>query len=160
VSLSTLRQGQGPVMHRVLEALGQLPVRALVTLGPSLDRSDFTAPPNTVIEAFVPHDLVMPHAAAMVTQCGLGTLAKALAFGLPLVCIPIIADQPGNAALAVVRGAGVRLSPSAPSREVARAIMRVLCEPRFREAASRLASRLSGEDGALNAALQLEQMAP
>ena len=160
VSLSTLRQGQGPVMHRVLEALGQLPVRALVTLGPSLDRSDFTAAPNTVIETFVPHDLVMPHAAAMVTQCGLGTLAKALAFGLPLVCIPILADQPGNAALVVVRGAGVRLSPSAPSREIARAIMRVLSEPRLREAALRLASRLSGEDGALNAAQELEQMAP
>jgi hypothetical protein len=83
VGLSTLRQGQGPVMQRVIEAVGTLPVRALVTLGPSLDRSEFVAPPNAVIEAFVPHDVVMPLAAVMVTQCGLGTLAKALAFGAP-----------------------------------------------------------------------------
>lgn len=60
----------------------------------------------------MPHDLVMPLAAAMVTQCGLGTLTKALAVGLPLVCIPMLADQPGNAALVVAHGAGVRLSPA------------------------------------------------
>lgn len=159
VGLSTLRQGQGPLMHRVIRAVGELPVRALVTLGPSLDRSEFTAPPNTAIEAFVPHDLVMPLAAAMVTQCGLGTLAKALAFGLPLVCIPILADQPGNAALVVGHGAGARLSPSASPRDIARAIMRVLSEPRFREAAARLRSRIAGEDGALNAAINVELLA-
>jgi UDP:flavonoid glycosyltransferase YjiC (YdhE family) len=96
----------------------------------------------------------------MVTQCGLGTLAKALAFGLPLVAIPLVADQPGNAALIVVRGVGVRLSPTAPSREIAWAITRVLSEQRFGEAASRLATRLSSEDGALNAALELERLAP
>ena len=133
--------------------------RVELTLGPSLDRSEFTAPPNMAIEAFVPHDHVMPLAAAMVTQCGLGTLAKALAFGLPLVCIPILADQPGNAALVVVRGAGVRLSPNASPREIARAIMRILSEPRFREAAARLKSRIAGEDGALNAAIELEFLA-
>ncbi len=159
VGLSTLRQGQGPVMQRVIEALGALPVRALVTLGPSLDRSDFVAPPNTVIEAFVPHDVVMPLADVMVTQCGLGTLAKALAFGLPLVCIPLLADQPGNAALVVARGAGVRLSSRARPNEIARAIMRVLGEARFREAARQLSSQISREDGALNAAVELERLA-
>ena len=48
VSLSTLPQGQGPVMERVLAAVGMLPVRALVTLGPSLDPARFSAPPNAV----------------------------------------------------------------------------------------------------------------
>jgi UDP:flavonoid glycosyltransferase YjiC (YdhE family) len=159
VSLSTLHQGQGPVMQRVIEAVGGLPVRALVTLGPSLDRSEFVAPPNTVIEAFVPHDVVMQFAGVMVTQCGLGTLAKAFAVGLPLVCVPILADQPGNAALVVARGAGVRLSPRARSQEIARAIMQVVSEPRFREAAKQLSSQISREDGALNAALELEGLA-
>lgn len=98
----------------------------------------------------------MPLAAAMVTQCGLGTLAKALAIGLPLVCIPMLADQPGNAALVVAHGAGVRLSPRASPRDIARAIIRVLSESRFREAATRLSSRIAGEDGALNAAIEVE----
>ena len=160
VSLSTLPQGQGPLLKRVLAAVGMLPVRALVTLGPSLDRADFTGPPNAVLETFVPHDTVMPLASAMVTQCGLGTLAKALSVGLPLVCLPLVADQLGNAALAAAHGAGMRLHPRASPAHIARAIGRVLTEPSFREAAGRLASHLAKEDGAPNAGSELEALAP
>ena len=71
VSLSTLPQGQGPVMQRILTALASLPVRALVTLGPALDAAEFSAPANVQIETFVPHAAVLPEVAAMVTQCGL-----------------------------------------------------------------------------------------
>lgn len=159
VSLSTLPQGQGPVLKRALAAVGTLPVRALVTLGPSLDRAQFTAPPNAVLETFVPHDVVMPLASAMVTQCGLGTLAKALSVGLPLVCLPLLADQPGNAALVAAHGAGVRLHHHASPAHIARAIQRVLTEPRFRAAAGRLASHIANEDGAQHAAWELEALA-
>jgi hypothetical protein len=61
VSLSTLPQGQGPVMHRVLEALGGLAVRAVVTLGPAPARVSFDVPGNVQVETFVPHEVVLPH---------------------------------------------------------------------------------------------------
>ena len=160
ISLSTLPQGQGPLLKRVLEAVGTLPVRALVTVGPSLDRADFMAPPNAVLETFVPHGAVMPLASAMVTQCGLGTLAKALSASLPLVCLPLVADQPGNAALVAAHGAGVSLHPRASPAHIARAIRRVLTEPSFRGAAGRLASHLANENGAQSAASELVALAP
>lgn len=158
VSLSTLPQGQAAMMERILAAVGTLPVRALVTLGPSLDRARFVAPPNVVLETFIPHDVVMPLASALVTQCGLGTIAKALSLGLPVVCIPLIADQPGNAALVAARGAGLHLPANTSPRRIARAIERVLAEPNFRDAAGRLASRIANEDGAQNAAVELERL--
>ena len=95
----------------------------------------------------------------MVTQCVLGTLAKALSVGLPLVCLPLIADQPGNAALVAAHGAGVRLDPTASPARIARAIRRALTERSFREAAGRLASYLAHEDGARNAGVELEALA-
>ena len=159
VSLSTLPQGQGPVMERVLAALGMRPVRALVTLGPSLDPARFSAPPNAVLEPFVPHAAVMPLTSAMVTQCGLGTLAQALSVGLPLVCLPLVADQPGNAALVVAHGAGIRLEAEASSEQIARALTRVITEPTFRQAAARLATRMANDDGAQNATDELERLA-
>src|SRR5439155_25569671 len=107
VSLSTLPQGQAPILQRILTAITPLPVRALVTLGPSLDVSQFTAPPNVIFETFVPHASVLPHVTAMVTQCGMGTLMKALSHGIPLLCMPLVGDQPDNAARVVARGAGV-----------------------------------------------------
>ncbi len=55
VSLSTLPQGQSEVMRRILEAMASLPVRAVVTLGPSLDPSGFSAAPNIRLETYLPH---------------------------------------------------------------------------------------------------------
>ena len=96
VSLSTLQQGQGPVLHRILMAVAELAVRVLVTLGPSLDPNSFVAPENVVIEQFVAHSAVLPQTSAMISQCGVGGVIKALSHGVPLVCIPLIGDQPDN----------------------------------------------------------------
>jgi UDP:flavonoid glycosyltransferase YjiC (YdhE family) len=156
VSLSTLPQGQTEVMRRILAALDGMPVRALVTLGPTLAGTAFDAPPNARLEAFVPHGAVLPRAAALVTQCGLSTTVKALAHGVPMVCIPLIADQPENAARVVARGAGVRLERGAAPEEIRGAIERVVDEPRYREGARCLAAVLTSEDGAETAAAEIE----
>jgi UDP:flavonoid glycosyltransferase YjiC (YdhE family) len=90
VSLSTLNQGQTATLKNILAALSGLPIRALVTLGPTLESEQFEAPSNVRLEKFVQHDLVLPHAAALVTQCGIGTLTKALRHGVPMVCLPLV----------------------------------------------------------------------
>ena len=158
VSLST-EQGQAAVMHRVLVAVASLRARVVVTLGPSLDASQFTAPPNVTFETFVPHAVVLPHVTAMVTQCGLGTTMKALAHGVPLVCIPIVGDQPDNAARVVARGAGVRLGFDAPPEQIRAAIQQILDEPSFRDGARRLGAAIAAVDGARTAADELERLA-
>jgi len=146
VSLSTLNQGQAPLIERILAALAGLPVRAVVTLGPALAASQFTLPPNVILETFVPHTAVLPHVDAMVTQCGLGTLMKALAHGVPLVCIPLVGDQPDNAARVVARGAGLRVPADAAPGRIREAIQRVVMDPSFRQAAQQLATKMAGED--------------
>jgi len=158
VSLSTLPQGQAPIMQRTLDAIGPLPVRALVTLGPSLDAAQFTVPPNAVIETFVPHAAVLPQVSAMVTQCGLGTTMKALAHGIPLVCIPLVGDQPDNAARVAARGAGIRPGADASSAQIRVAIQRILDDASFRDRAQRLGRVIASQDGARAAADELESL--
>src|SRR4051794_27645236 len=82
-------------------------------------------PPNARLERFIPHSAVLPLAAAMVTQCGLGTVSKALLHGVPLVCLLLLGDQPENAARVAVRGAGLRLPAEAAPDRIAEAIRRV-----------------------------------
>ena len=125
IALSTLNQGQEALLQSILRGIADLRIRALVTLGPSLDPARFVAPPNAVVVPFAPHAAVLPQVAAVVTQCGLGTLTKALLCGVPLVCVPLVGDQPDNAARVVSRGAGVRLDRDASPEEIARAIQRV-----------------------------------
>ncbi len=146
VSLSTLPQGQAPIMRRILEALRGLPVRAVVTLGGSLAGESFDPPANVQVEAFVPHELVLPHVAAVVTQCGFSTITKSLAQGRPLVGIPVLGDQPANAARIAALGVGIRLDRDAPPAAIADAIMRVVDGRTYREAAQRFAATLATED--------------
>jgi UDP:flavonoid glycosyltransferase YjiC (YdhE family) len=159
VSLSTLNQGQTDLMRRVLLAVQSLPARVVVTLGPSLDASQFSAPPNVTLDSFVPHAAILPHISAMVTQCGLGTLTKALAHGVPLVCMPLLGDQPDNAARVTARGAGLRLGADASPDQIRTAIERTLTEPSFRAAARRLGATIAADDGARTAADELEGLA-
>jgi MGT family glycosyltransferase len=158
VSFSTAPQGQAELLHRTIEALAPLPVRALVTLGPALTPDQFQAPAHVVLTPFVPHALVLPHVALIVSQCGHGTVMKALAHGVPLVCLPLVGDQPGIAARVVHAGAGVHLPPEASAWHIRTVMQQLLTEPRFHEAARRLAQAIATEDGVQTAAEALEAL--
>jgi UDP:flavonoid glycosyltransferase YjiC (YdhE family) len=146
-------------MRNIIEAVGAMPIRVLVTLGPSLNAEDFASPDNVVFEKFVPHSAVLPRTSAIVSQCGLSTLTKALRLGVPLVCIPLIADQPDNAARIAAKGAGVWLSPGASPQQIRQALSQVLFEPSFREAARRLGASMAGDKAEERAADELEAVA-
>ncbi|MBI5287758.1 MAG: glycosyltransferase family 1 protein [Chloroflexi bacterium] len=158
VSMSTLQQGQAPAMHRIVDAIGGMDVRGLVTLGPALNRDDFRAANNVKLEQFVAHSAVLPHAAAIVSQCGLSTLTKALRHGVPLVCIPLLGDQPDNAARIVSKGAGVRISPDASPEEIRAALNQVLEDTSFRDAARRLGEPMIDDRPDERAAVELESL--
>jgi UDP:flavonoid glycosyltransferase YjiC (YdhE family) len=83
---------------------------------------------------------------------------KALAHGVPLVCIPLVGDQPENAARVVAHGAGIRLGRDSTPEQIRAAIQRVLTEPRFGESARRMAGILAKEDGAQAAAEEIESV--
>ena len=152
VSLSTTFQNQAALLQRVMDATSSLPVRVLVTLGPTLSPDHFRVPPNVVLTPSAAHAQVFPQAAVVVTHAGHGTVIRALAAGVPLICLPMGRDQPEIAARVVARGAGVRLSPKAP-------VQRVLADPRFREAAQRLARAIAEEIQQSRAVDLLEELA-
>lgn len=159
VSLSTSFQNQGALLQRVIDALGEMRVRGLVTLGPTLTPEDFHAPANVVIRASAPHGQVFPEAAAVVTHAGHGTVMRALACGLPLVCIPMGRDQKDVSARVVTRGAGLRLSPKASTSALCQAIQRLLNEASFREQARHLAQAIAEETRRPLAVEALEELA-
>ena len=138
VSFSTLYQAQEPVIRRVIAALETLPVRGVVTLGPQLDPAETpSAAENVRVLRSASHDALMPHLAAMVTHAGHGSAIRPVLAGVPLLCMPMGRDQPDNAARIAARGAGLRLDPTASSAEIGAALMRLVKEPGFREAARR-----------------------
>jgi UDP:flavonoid glycosyltransferase YjiC (YdhE family) len=106
----------------------------------------------------VPHGLVLPEADVMVTHGGLGSVAAALAAGVPLVCTPISRDQPLNAERVAAVGAGVALPVGATARQIAVALQEVLGDPRYRAGAEAMAEASRRAGGATAAMRDLEAL--
>ena len=155
-SLSSTFQGQRGVLQRIIGALGTMEVRGLVTLGPAMAGERWDVPANVTVVPSAPHARILPQAAAMVTHAGHGSVMRALAHGVPLLCLPMGRDQDDNAARVIARGAGLRLRPSARPERIAAALRRLLGEPGFRTNAERLGRTIRDDAAADRAVAELE----
>ena len=148
---STPMKGNVGMLRRIVFALDGLPVRAVVPTGPAVDPADVSGTPSVVVVRSVPHAQLFARADAVITHAGHGTLLKALAAGVPALCLPMGRDQKDNVVRAERHGAVLRLRPDAPPHAIADAVRRLLDEPRFRTDARRLGAvlRADAESGAL-----------
>ena len=159
VSLSSTYMAQERVLARAIEGLRRLDARVLVTTGPAIDPASLPAASNAVVVRSAPHAELFPEAAVVVTHAGMGTVTRALAAGVPLVCLPMGRDQLDVAARVVHANAGVRLRPSAKPAAIAAAVERVIREPDFRIAARRIGARLVADAAAQQGIAELEALA-
>lgn len=140
-----------------LQAVASLDVRVLLTVGRAVDpRTLGPVPANVHIEAWVPQERVIPHTSLVVCHGGSGTTFGALAAGVPIVFIPLFADQPANARRVTAVGAGLTVGPNADSASAPEqpgpsdvaplraAIKSVFTDASFAEAARRIGDEMSG----------------
>src|SRR5260370_1283710 len=138
ISCAKSNQGQGPVVQAVLDALARHPVHGVVTLGPALGSFRFRIPENMTAFDHLPHSAVLPGAAAVVTHAGHGTVMAALAYGVPLVCIPQGRDQYYVAGRVAAVGAGLVVDRGSAAHLVRRALSEVLDHPGLRQHADQM----------------------
>jgi MGT family glycosyltransferase len=140
-----------PAYGVALSAVAGLPARVLLTVGRDLDVDALPEVPDNVhVERWVPQQDVLAHASAAVVHGGSGSTLGALAAGVPLVVVPLFADQPQNARRVHEVGAGLSVEPNredipATIRPLRAAIEQVLSEPSHRERADALAAELRAE---------------
>lgn len=158
VGFTSNYQDQAPLLRRVVEALTPLPVRAVVTLGQMLAADAVQASDNVAVVQSAPHAEILKRASAVVSHCGHGTTLKALAAGVPLVCIPMGRDQNDTAARVVHQGAGIRLSAKASVVAIRQAVQEVLAQHRYRANAARMAAAIAGELDGSQLIAELEGM--
>jgi UDP:flavonoid glycosyltransferase YjiC (YdhE family) len=130
-----------------------------VLTGPELDPSEVPARPGVYVESYVPHAIVLPQAAVVVSHAGMGSLLEAFRAGVPSVCIPLGRDQAGNAAAAIERGAAITLPADATSDQIRTAITEALTSPALRSGTRHMASALAACGGAAAAADEVERTA-
>jgi UDP:flavonoid glycosyltransferase YjiC (YdhE family) len=160
VAPSTSQDPQHRLVRAALEGLAAEPVRVLASTNRRPPPRKLPAPPNARIVDWVSYARTMPRCAAVVCHAGHGTLARALACGVPVVACPHAGDMAENAARIRWAGVGVSLPRRFQTpRGVRLAVRRLLADTAYAEAANRLREWNDRNDGAAVAAGALEALA-
>lgn len=134
------------MLRTVVEAVADLPVRVLATVGDEGPVDGF--PPHVRVERWVPQHEVLASAAVMVCHGGTGTVLGGLTAGVPMVVVPQFADQPDNAARVAATGVGLAVGGGeerpATAAEVLAAVEKVLGSPSYRAAAAGFRDEIAG----------------
>lgn len=151
------------VLELAAQALAALDVTAVLLAGNGRDPAALglgPLAPNVMLQANTPLSDVLPLASAFVTNGNSESVLAALAAGLPVVVLPSIWDQAELAWRVEETGVGLRLSPwRANSRQMRRAVSRILEEPSFRSNAARIQAALRRHHGPARAAELIESLA-
>jgi MGT family glycosyltransferase len=145
VSFSTTFQNQAAIVKRCIQALAELPVRGLITLGWAINLEDVNVPEHVKIIRSAPHSKVFPHADLVITHGGHGTIMRALAHGLPLICMPMGRDQNDNAAKIVYHGCGISLSTKSSKHIIKVAIQKIINSGRYSQQARAMQAEILQE---------------
>ena len=146
----------GEVYRAVIDAATGLDARVLVTTGRAFDPSRLRdVPGNVHVEAWVDQADVLGEAVLVVCHGGSGTTYGALAAGVPVVVVPVFADQFANAPKVAQAGAGIQVSTGQDSQgrrrpagredapRIRLAIEAVLADGSYREAARAVAADMA-----------------
>jgi UDP-glucoronosyl and UDP-glucosyl transferase len=145
------------VFRMAVKAVEKLRVRVLLTVGRHFEVSKIgDLPAHVHVEPWLDQAQILPYADLVVCHGGSGTALGAVAAGVPLVIVPVFADQfengrrLGAAGAAGVVGAGSDQTSGArhPIREIeasrlSEAVRGVLEDPGYREAARRIAQEMN-----------------
>jgi UDP:flavonoid glycosyltransferase YjiC (YdhE family) len=160
VAPSTSQDPDHALVRACLEGLAGEPVRVLATTNRRGPPWALRAPPNARIVDWVSYARTMPRADAVVCHAGHGTVARALASGVPVVACPHAGDMAENAARVRWAGLGVSLPRRFQTpRGVRLALRRVLSDPSHAERAAAIRAWSERHDGPAVAADALEELA-
>jgi UDP:flavonoid glycosyltransferase YjiC (YdhE family) len=157
-SLSSGHQNQEETLRNVCAALSESPVEAIVTVGRGFDPASIAAGANVYLERTVPHEHILGDASLLITHAGHGTAMMGLRFGVPMLCLPGVGDQPAVAERIVALGLGEILDKTSSSKTIARAVTRLLADSGTRDRARAFAHDAANHPGVDLAIARIEDL--
>lgn len=158
-SMGTLQNGSEAIFRTIAEACAGIDAQLLISLGGGLDPAKLgKLAGDPLVVSYAPQLEILKRAALVITHAGLNTVLESLCEGVPLVAVPLANDQPGVAARVNARGACVVVPRQGLNAvRLRKAVLRVLQDARYREAALVLQNAIQPIDGPGRAAELIEQ---
>lgn len=135
-----------------IEAAKRLKRRALLLVGSDNNRPPEPLPEGIAAFNYAPYGELLPRAAAVVHQGGVGTTGQALRAGIPMLVMPYNHDQPDNAARVTRLGVARTIARNSyKAEQVANELMELLKNPSYTKLAEEVGRKVRAENGAAQA---------
>ncbi len=159
VAPSTSQDPHNRLVRSALKALAGQPVRVVASTNRVEPDHPIEVPGNAVLVEWLSYSQVMPQASLVICHGGHGTVARALAEGVPVLTCPAAGDMNETAARITWAGVGlsIRWSLAGP-RSIRWAVAEVLEDPSFRKRAVQIAAWSRDRDGAATGAALVEAL--
>ncbi len=158
VSFGSLGSGDTPTLQRLIDALGTLPVRALVNVGGYLDAYT-SVPRNVVLDKWFPQPSVIEQADAVIHHGGNNTFTECLYFGRPSIIMPYVWDGHDNATRVQETGHGLKMHRSRwQLEELSRNLDRILTDEAMKQRLHATSTHMRGQPGPRKAAELLDRL--
>lgn len=120
--------------RRCIKAFGDKNLSVILSTGKIDPKTLGPIPSNIFACSFVPQLDVLQQADLFITHCGMNSVNEAMSFGVPMLALPIINDQIGNANRIVELGIGLRMRAfPTTAKKLYENAMKVLANTEIRE---------------------------
>ena len=160
VSMDTLQNGVTETFRAIVASARTLKnLQFVLVIGNQITSEQIGETASNVLTvAYALHTALLKPSSLCVTHAGLNTALEALAFGVPLLAIPITNDQPGVAARIAHKEVGLVISQDKlSSSDLAALIKQAVEDSTLRVNARRLSESISKTDGLAVAAGLIEE---
>jgi UDP:flavonoid glycosyltransferase YjiC (YdhE family) len=139
----------GEFYRESIAAAQLLKRRAVLLVGSDENKPKHPLPEDIIAVNYAPLGELLPRAAAMVHQGGVGTTGQGLRAGIPMLVVPFAADQPDNGARVERLGVARNVTRNHYKAErVASELKELLGNPIYTRTAREVGSRVRAENGA------------
>jgi MGT family glycosyltransferase len=159
-SLGTVFNKTPGVFEAIVEGLAEEPINLIVAIGRDQDPSRFgRLPANGRLESYLPQSTLLGRCDLLITHGGFNSVKDALSEAVPMVVIPISADQPYSANRCAALGVAEAVDPSERTPDVIHAAARrVLSNPGYHASARTFQAKIAALPGPDEVVRQLEAL--
>jgi UDP:flavonoid glycosyltransferase YjiC (YdhE family) len=159
VTLGTVFNRNLRLFRVILDALRDLPINLILTVGYDVDPADLGPQPDNVhVERYIPQSLLLPHCQLVVSQAG-WSFVEILGHGVPMLLLPQAANNFWHADACVRAGAARRLLPGEiDAAAVAREVRVLLDQPEYGDNARRVQQEIAAMPPPADGVGLLEQL--
>jgi MGT family glycosyltransferase len=158
-SLGTTRKADPEIYHRIALACAGLDLQLVITLGGRRNLESFAnLPGNPLVVENAPQLDLIQRADLVITHAGPNTVLETLLSGKPMLALPVALDQPAVATHLERLGVAQVISPQRTSaHEIREALLKLMSQNRYREAAKAIQAEVQSLHGAAQAASIMEE---